>query len=59
MLIMIAMGMMVEVLMYQQVCPMDWISDGGYDDIAAWNYSDPGVIVHQIKCHMKLGDCRQ
>ena len=47
MLIMIAMGIMVVVLMYQQECHMDWISDGGYDDRAGSNYSVPCVMVHQ------------
>ena len=47
MLIMIAMGMMIVVLMYQQECHMDWISDRGYyDDRAGSNYSDPCVMVH-------------
>ena len=44
-----AMAMMIVVLMYQQECHMDWISDGGYDDRASSNYKDPGVMVHQKK----------
>ena len=41
MLVMIVMAMLIIVRMYQQECHMDWISDGGYDDRAGSDYSDP------------------
>jgi len=39
-------GMTIVVLMYQQECHMDWISDGGYDSKAGSNQSDPCGMVH-------------
>ena len=52
---MIAMGMTVVVLMYQQACIMDWSSGGGHDDRASSNYSDHCVMVHHNLVSYEVG----